>query len=100
MKRILFTFLFSGFALITILAQQGQVNGLVKDSKTGETLIGANILAGQGRGTVSDENGKFSLLLDYGKYNIRVSYVGFQTRVKEIVVSGKPVYLKDRKSVV
>jgi len=81
------------FALISMPAQRGQVNGLVKDAETGETLIGANILAGQGIGTVSDENGRFSLKLDYGRYKLQVSYVGFQTRIKEIVVSAKPVYI-------
>ena len=46
---------------------QGQqavlVLGTVTDSLSGEALIGASVLAGEGRGTITDLSGKFSSLL-------------------------------------
>ncbi len=78
---------------MALMAQQGQISGTVRDSETGETLIGVNILADRGLGTVSDASGDFFLLLDYGTYIIQVSYVGFETQEKEIVVSKKPLFM-------
>jgi len=77
-------------------AQKGLVNGVVRDYETGETLIGANIFAGSGTGTVSDVDGRFSLELEYGTHNLQVSYVGFVTTEKSIEVSRKPAYIDFR----
>jgi hypothetical protein len=47
-------------------AQMGSVTGVVKDAQTGETLIGANILIEEGRGTDTDFEGKFRVLFPAG----------------------------------
>jgi iron complex outermembrane receptor protein len=75
-------------------AQQGSVRGVVKDGSTGETLIGANILVAEGKGTVTDFEGKFMIRLAYGSYNFQVSYVGYETIRQTVEVSSKPVFLE------
>ncbi|MEA1898932.1 MAG: TonB-dependent receptor, partial [Bacteroidota bacterium] len=93
MKKHLFSLTLFLVSLVSINAQKGQVNGVIMDSETGETLIGANIIAGSGTGTVSDLNGRFSLELEYGTHNLQVSYVGFVTTEKSVEVSQKPSYI-------
>lgn len=57
------------------------LNGYVKDSLTGETLIGANIRVRSGeKGIVSNQYGFFSITLRAGEYWILCSYVGYQSR--------------------
>lgn len=63
---------------VMLLAQTGVLSGVIKDAKTGETLIGANIIYESGKGTVTDIDGIYQLQLDYGKYDLTVSYVGFK----------------------
>jgi len=69
-----------------LLAQNATLNGTVKDKATGETLIGANVIYAPGKGATTDINGKFSLPLDFGTYDITVSYVGYQAMTEQIVI--------------
>lgn len=68
------------------LAQKGKVVGVVKDDATGETLIGASVIYGPGQGVLTDFDGKFELELDYGEYNLTVSYVGFSPKSQKVTV--------------
>lgn len=77
-----------------VFAQKGTVSGVISDAKTGETLIGANIIYGPGMGTVTDIDGNYSLELEYGTYNLTISYVGFQPIEKKIVLDS-PVLTLD-----
>src|SRR5689334_10653021 len=63
-------------------AQQATISGFVKDSLTGETLIGANIFlaADPNVGTVSNTYGFYSITLPAGEQLLSFSYVGFQRR--------------------
>jgi len=74
---LLFALLFSaglGFS-------QTVLSGKVTDDQ-GEALIGATIKILRGtdlvRGTITDYNGDYRLNLDPGKYDVEVSYTGFQ----------------------
>lgn len=63
------------------------VNGYVKDSLTGETLIGANItVKDKGRGVSSNQYGFFSLTLTQGRYDLLVSYVGYVQKTLPVVL--------------
>jgi len=73
-----------------IFAQTGTLEGTVIDENTGEPLIGANVVYGPGLGTVTDIDGKYSLSLDYGNYDITVSYVGFESIKRQIDIN-KPL---------
>lgn len=83
MKRI---FLLSLIVFVAIYATGQQVvSGTITDGETGETLIGANVVVeGTTVGTVTDINGKYTLRLDPGNYNIKASYVGYRTELKNI----------------
>ena len=91
-KLLLFSFLF--IASIVVFAQKQTVRGVVQDSITGETIIGANVvLKGTTTGTVTDINGKFSLDLNRGEYTLKVSFVGYNAQEKEITIGTSPVNL-------
>ena len=77
-----------------LFAQRSQVHGVVNDRQTGETLIGANILIGHGLGTITDDNGRFSMTVDPGTYELQVSYVGFETVRQEVTIENRPVFVE------
>lgn len=57
------------------------VSGYVLDSKSGESLIGAGVRSEiDGRGTVSNNYGFYSLSIPRGLVKIECSYVGYETR--------------------
>ena len=85
-KFIVFIFLL--FAPFLMFAQMGTISGTITDARTDETLIGANITYGPGKGTVADIDGRYSLELEYAKYTIVVSYVGYKSIEKEITING------------
>lgn len=62
------------------------LNGYIKDQKTGETLIGANVvnLNNQTLGTSSNTYGFYSLTLEEGIYKIAFSYLGYEDQIFEI----------------
>ncbi len=64
-------------------ATAGVIAGSVKDSKTGEPLIGADIkVVGANVGGATDIDGKFSIQnVPEGLYSLKVSYVGYATKV-------------------
>ncbi len=63
--------------------------GYVYDDKTQETLIGANIIASNGTGTVTDLNGYYELNLPKGQIEISISYVGYDQLKKKLLLSVK-----------
>lgn len=71
-----------------ILAAGASIDGYVKDAKTGEPLVGANImLIGTGMGNATNLNGRYVIAnVPPGKYIIRASYIGYKTQQIEIAV--------------
>lgn len=54
------------------------IKGFVRDSATGEALIGANVvIAGTGKGTISNGYGFYSLRLKPGEQRLIFSYLGY-----------------------
>ncbi|WP_020569318.1 SusC/RagA family TonB-linked outer membrane protein [Neolewinella persica] len=87
MRLLLWVLILGGFA--TLQAQT--ITGTVTD-QSGETLIGASILAkGTSSGTVTDIDGKFTLSLPANAEFLVVTYTGFTT-LDVPVVAGKTVY--------
>lgn len=62
------------------------ISGVISDFGTGETLIGATItIKGlEGTGTVSDQDGHFSINVPEGFTTLIVSYIGFKSKEIEI----------------
>lgn len=64
------------------------INGYIKDSLTGETLIGANIfIRSEGKGVSANQYGFYSITLKKGNYKALVSFVGYQTKEIDIVLN-------------
>ncbi|MEJ6980471.1 TonB-dependent receptor [Pedobacter sp. P351] len=65
------------------------VNGIVKDAFSGETLIGANVklLEMPSAGAASNTYGFYSISAATGQYTIQISYTGFQTQTRSIVLN-------------
>lgn len=65
------------------------INGYVKDSLSGETLIGANIsIRPEGKGVVTNQYGFYSITLPGGNYQLTCSYVGYQSREIAVRLNG------------
>src|ERR1019366_7723639 len=55
------------------------LSGYIKDSKSGEDLIGAVITAkGTGKGATTNTYGYFALTLPQGEYTFRIDYLGYK----------------------
>lgn len=84
------THIFYGMLLLTFLGfaqQKKTISGTIKDFVNGEVLIGATIqLKGVSVGTTSNEYGFYSLTLPEGKYTFIISYLGYISTTKEIVL--------------
>ncbi|MBU1009023.1 MAG: TonB-dependent receptor [Bacteroidetes bacterium] len=92
MKReLIFIALMCMFS-VSVFAQKQVVSGVVRDSANSETIVGANVFVkGTTYGAVSDINGNYSLSLDKGAYTLQISFVGYNTTNKSIVVGDKPL---------
>ncbi|MFN0173608.1 MAG: TonB-dependent receptor [Saprospiraceae bacterium] len=72
---------------------QGTVQGKVTDSN-GDALIGVSVGAvGIGKSTATDSDGKYSLPLPNGTYQINFAYTGFKPTSQSVTVSGSTVML-------
>ncbi|GAB4312939.1 MAG: TonB-dependent receptor [Bacteroidales bacterium] len=66
--------IFSGMAY-----SQSGVKGVIIDSQTGETLIGANVvISGTTEGTSTDLKGRFTLQKEPGEYTLSITYTGYK----------------------
>jgi hypothetical protein len=62
------------------------LNGYVRDSLSGELIIGATItINGQGKGVTSNQYGFYSITLDSGVYNLSVTHVSYMQKLIEVV---------------
>ncbi len=85
MRRLLLLFVFC--LLVNALLSQDKftLNGYIKDSLSGETLIGANLtIRSEGKGIVSNQYGFYSITLKKGAYLVLCSFIGYQS--KEILI--------------
>ncbi len=75
--------------LPVLAAAQLSVSGKITDQQTGEALPGATIsLQNQVTNTIADVKGRYRISnLTTGAYTLQVSYIGYQTVTKNIVLS-------------
>jgi outer membrane receptor protein involved in Fe transport len=79
-----------------IYSQNGIIRGTVFDEATGEALISVTVVAeGTNRGILTDLDGKFNLSIEPGTYNLRFSFVSYETlKINDVkVVSGEVTLL-------
>jgi hypothetical protein len=86
----LFIFLYSSFNVFSQeeKSEKFTLSGYLKDIKNGEVLIGANVYV-QGNnalGATTNLYGFYSLSLPKGTYQMAFSYLGFNTKIQEIIL--------------
>lgn len=88
MRFMLALGLFSVLYVSPTLAQTwGDVLGLVRDARSGQGIPGATLLVeGTNYGTATDLNGQFVLRLPAGRYQIRISAVGYTSLQDSVTV--------------
>lgn len=80
---------------ISLLAQN-TVTGTITDAGDGEPLIGANVLIKEsGSGTATDFDGRYSVTLEDGTYNLVVSYTGYSNKEVTVTVSNGQTLTQD-----
>lgn len=89
-RLITIFFLLLSFLPASAFAQNKYtVSGYIKDSLSGETLIGATLsITDKSTGIASNQYGFYSLTLTEGTYTFICSYTGYQTRIEEIKLYG------------
>jgi TonB-dependent receptor len=80
------------------VAQKGKIRGTVIDDSNGEAMIGANVVVnkvsadnqeiidGNLTGAVTDLDGQFTIPVEAGTYNVKISFVTFQAMTIQGVV--------------
>lgn len=75
MKQLAFLLLCLILSIGSLMAQNKQVTGIVISADDGEPVIGASVaVKGTTRGTVTDEDGKFSLSVPS---SVKTKYIPF-----------------------
>jgi hypothetical protein len=99
MKNLFAFVLFSIISVSGIFGQEkGFLRGNIQDGEFGGPLIGANVILADnpGVGTVTDFDGNYSLPLDPGTYNIKISFISFQTlNFTDVVIKSGEVTVID-----
>ncbi len=77
--------------------QNGIIRGSVSDEATGEALTGVTVLVeNTTRGILTDLDGKFNLSIEPGVYNLRFSFVSYETHsINGVKVTAGDVTLLD-----
>src|SRR6185437_4546214 len=84
MKNII-VFLFFLLPAIAFSQEMYKISGYVKDSTTGEAMPAASIAIKEiNRGTISNDDGSFSIQLPPGKYTVEVTYLGYRVMQKKV----------------
>lgn len=79
--RILFASISALIAFISVAQSRFSINGYVRDSLSGETIIGATIsVDGQSKAVTSNQYGFYSITLDSGTYTISASHISYFTK--------------------
>lgn len=94
MKQLVIGF-FIIFSSTFLQAQSGTIRGTVIEDETGLTVIGANVVIENPlTGASTDLDGKFSITIAPGTYNVKVSFISFQSiTIKDVVVKEDEVTL-------
>ncbi len=92
MKRhysLIFSAAFLFICQLTFAQGTGTLKGVITDTKTGETLIGASVTLenDKAKGSAADFNGNYSLTLPAGQHKIAISFTGYNTKTKEVTIT-------------
>jgi hypothetical protein len=89
-KQLLLVLLLWQAGLRVTSAQAYILSGSVRDGSTNETLPFANIsVKGESFGTVTDAAGLFRLPLKTGSYDLLISFIGYKTETRSILIDAR-----------
>jgi hypothetical protein len=85
----------AGFALVLFLLSLSSVaqskftiNGYVRDSASGESVIGATIsINNLSQAVTTNQYGYYSITLDSGSYELTASHVSYQSKLSEVLIN-------------
>lgn len=88
-RFLLLLILLSTLPLKSLAQKTHVLNGLITDKSSNESLIGVNIIIpALNTGVVTNEYGFFSIKLPDGKYQIKISYLGYKSITENIEITG------------
>ncbi|MFB9079513.1 TonB-dependent receptor domain-containing protein [Flavobacterium procerum] len=89
LSKKLYTLLIVAFTVFNCFSQgKFTLSGIISDSKNNETLIGVNVyIPALKIGTATNEYGFYSVSVPQGEYEIEISFIGYQTIQKSIVLN-------------
>ncbi len=81
---------------MALLGQEGgTITGVVRDAADGKSMVAVNISADRRTGTITGQDGEFSLQLTPGHHQIEFYYVGYKRVSKEVTLErGGSVHLE------
>lgn len=90
MKTLSFPLLFACLIFFTssIINSQSHLQGVITDSLSNHTLVGANVfLLGTSLGSATNLNGEYFIKqIPEGNYTVRISYIGYKTKEFEVTI--------------
>lgn len=86
MKRIAASFLFLLTGFLATAQTKFTINGYVKDSLSGESVIGAVVSLG-GKAVSSNQYGFYSITVDSGTHELTVSHVSYTTYSQAVLLN-------------
>jgi hypothetical protein len=80
---------------VALNAQNGIIRGTVFDGVNGESLPGVTIyIESNAKGTITDLDGKFNLSVEPGTYDVRISFISYETvKIESVNVKAGEVTL-------
>ena len=95
-------FLFSFFLILSpflLFAQKASLSGYVRDSATGESLLGATVYIKEANvGGQANNYGFYSVSVAPGTYTVIFSYVGYQTQTRKIDLTANHTFNAEMRS--
>ena len=68
------------FSSSNLIAQKNTISGFIEDAKTGERMVGVNVVAKEvSLGTTSNTYGFYSMTLPVSSYILEFSFIGYET---------------------
>jgi len=88
MKQIISVcLLISAFGFSVLAQDEGTISGKIVDAKTGEPLIGANVVVDDSTGTATDLDGNFTIKLKPGLHKILCRFLGCDSQTQNITIT-------------
>lgn len=84
--KILLNILFLGLSVSLLAQETGHLYGTVSDGGEGGAMVSVNVSADKRTGTITDEQGRFSLSLKPGQHTIAFHFIGYETLIETVEI--------------